>query len=505
MAIAGLAICGALSVGAPAADPSDARQLGQTGKQEVKVASGSEATGSWFGAEASTALADALRADHEAHRAAEEVHSSLSARQMEAMDRHAETDYNTEIGHENKLDHVIDSMMREADMQSRAVETDEAKMKRRVSQAEAGAGRELAKFERELQRIEKEDGQAIRKLQRREHEEAARFAKEERLDRLGAKQLQDARRKVGIAKSKANRYERRRGFLEAETGKRLWREADAMRHKAMHSGGTLSEEDVMHLLDVTKTVLHRITWNINTWGPDDPSRFEQRLDGLRLKSTAASAKMLEAVKHKVDVFHSTHLDYGTHQFMFLLGRLFNDTKSEIEALQQTSDATLGSLVRWDGANPERFTYLLAVALKGVTGNLEFRNHLLKMDTSRLSQANTTEVCGLLGGMLEFNMQPAYRSLGRMRDTLDNMSRIVPSVAQDLPVSAQATVANRTANVLNMAYAEHMAFTEAATAILQGVAPVVLERLHCDLKSASLPSRIGTTAAALVAAAALLAP
>jgi len=495
-------------VGQPLVDPSDAMQLGQTDKKKkkkVRVASGSDATESVFGAEAAAAEANALRAEQEAQRAIEEVVSPLSARQMEAMSRHAEADYDMEVSHETKLDHVIDSMMREADLQSRAVENDESMMNRSVWQAKAGEGKELTKFERELQIIEKEDGDAIRNLERREREEAAKFANEERLQRLGAKQLQDADRKVDIAKSRAKRDQRRRGALEAETRRRLWREADAMRQKAMRSGGTLSEEAVLHLLDVTKTFLRRITWNMNTWKPNDTSSFERRLDGVRFESAAASARMLEAVKHRVDVFHSPQLEgYGTTQFLFLLARLVNDTKSEIGDLQQTSDAILGRLVRWDGANPERFAYTLAMALKGVTGNVEFRNHLLKMDAAPLFQANATEACGLLGDMLEFNMQPTYRSLGRMRDALDNMSKVVPSVARDMPASVQATVADCTANVLNMAYAEHMAFTEAATAILQGVAPVVLQRLHCDLKSASLPSRIGTTAVALVAAIAWLA-
>jgi hypothetical protein len=388
-------------------------------------------------------------------------------------------------------------MMREADMQSRAVENVEAMMKRSLQQAKVDEEKEQAKFERKIQRMEKEDGEAMRKLERIEREEKARLANEER---LGAKQLQLARREVDIAKRKANHYQTHRVALEAATGRRLWQEADAMRHRAMHSGGTLSEEDVLHLLDVTKPVLDRMTWNMNTWGPDDTVGFEERLDGVRSKSAAASAKMLEAVKHKVEVFHNDHLDYDTRQFLGLLARLFNDTKSEIGDLQQTTDAILGRQVRWDGPNPERFTYTVAMALKGITGNVEFRNRLLKMDTARLSQANATEACRLLGGMLEFNLQPAYRSLGRMRDALDNMSRIVPSVGQDMPVSAQATVANRTANVLNMAYAEHMAFTEAATALMQEVTPVVLERLHCDLKSASLPSRIGTIATALIVAA-----
>lgn len=501
VAIAGTAICGALSVGAPPVDPSDARQLGQTDKQEVKAASGSSDAGSWLGAEATAALAGALRADREARRATEEVHSPLSARQMEAMDRHAQADYSMEISQETKLDHVLDSMMREADLESRVVENDEATMDKSVWQAKAGDGKELANFERELTRVEKEDGEAVRKLERREREEAAKFAEEERLQRRGAKQLQDADRKVGIARIRTKRDQRRRVALEAETRGRLWREADAMRQKAMRSGGNLSEEDVLHLLDVDKVFYHRIIWNMNTWRPEDASLF----DRVRLESAAASARMLEAVKRKVDVFHGPQLEgYDTRQFLGLLGRLVNDTKSEIGALQEASDTILGRLVRWDAANPERFTYVLAMALKGVTGNVEFRNHLLKLDPARFSQANATEACGLLGDMLEFNMQPTYRSLGRMRDALDNMSTIVPSVARNMPASVQETVANCTANVLNMAYAEHMAFTEAATAILQGVAPVVLQRLHCDLKSASLPSRIGTAAAALAAAVAWLA-
>lgn len=272
-----------------------------------------------------------------------------------------------------------------------------------------------------------------------------------------------------------------------------------MRREA--SNGTLPEEEVLRLLDTTKPVLDNMTWHMMTWGPENSTWFEERLDGVRFKSAAASAKMVEAVKHKVAVFHSSHLDYDTRQFVSLLARLFSDTRSEIGTLEQTTDAILDRLQRWDNANPEKFTYTLALALRGATGNVEFRNHLLRLDTARLGQSNASEACDLLDGMMRSNMAPAYRSLGRMREALDNMSKIVPSMVQDMPVSAQAMVANRTTNVLNMAYVEHLALKESAIAILQDAAPVVLDRLRCEFRSASMrSSALGPAVAAALAAA-----
>merc|ERR1719382_1523219 len=153
----------------------------------------------------------------------------------------------------------------------------------------------------------------MNQLRRREREDASNWASEEQ---LSARQLRDARRQVDVAKNKENQYQRHRGAMESETRKRLWQEADAMRREA--SNGTLPEEEILRLLDVTKPVLDNMTWNMITWGPENTTWFEERLDGVRFKSAAASAKMVEAVKHKVDVFHSAHLDYDTRQFLALL-------------------------------------------------------------------------------------------------------------------------------------------------------------------------------------------
>lgn len=498
VAVAAIAVCGALWVDERQA-PHEARRLGQTEKQTVKAEYRGDASGDWFGTKAAEAEAEAHKAYLEAEKATEEVHSNLTAHQMEAIDRHAEADLRMEVSKEMKLDHVADSLDRESDAQIRTVD----EVMRRSRQVEAGGGRDTADFERDIRKIEKEaevdyhkDDKAINQYQRREREEASKWASEEQ---LGARQLRDARRQVDSANHEENQYQHHRGVMESETRKRLWQEADAMRREA--SNGTLPEEEVLRLLDTTKPVLDNMTWHMMTWGPENSTWFEERLDGVRFKSAAASAKMVEAVKHKVAVFHSSHLDYDTRQFVSLLARLFSDTRSEIGTLEQTTDAILDRLQRWDNANPEKFTYTLALALRGATGNVELRNHLLRLDTARLGQSNASEACGLLDGMMRSNMAPAYRSLGRMREALDNMSKIVPSMVQDMPVSAQAMVANRTTNVLNMAYVEHLALKESAIAILQDAAPVVLDRLRCEFQSASVrSSALGPAVAAALAAA-----
>jgi len=496
VAVAATAVCGALWVDRQ--DPSDARRLGQTEKQMVRA----DSDVGWFGSEAAEAEAKAVKALREAEQATEELHSNLSKRQMEAMDRHAEAELSQEVGKELKLDRVVASMEREAEAQSRTIDG----VMRMSRVVEAGEGRSAGDLEREIKRMEKEadadfdkEDRDIEQYKRREREEASQWAREQQAEK---RQLRDARREVDIAKRKEIQYQHHRFAVESDTRRQLWQDADAMRREA--SNDTLPEAEVLRLLDVTKPVLDNMTSNMVSWGPENVTWFDERLEGMRFKSAAASAKMVEAVRHKVDVFRSTHLDYDTRQFVALVGKLFNDTRGEIRTLEQTFDLILARLQHWDSGNPEKLTYTLAVALRGVTGNVEFRNHLLMMDTALLGQANASEACGLLGGMLASNMAPAYTSIGRMREALDSMSKIVPSVMPDVPASAQAVVANRTNIVLNMAYVEHLALKESAATILQDAAPVVLDRLHCDFGSASVrSSALGAVAALAVAAAACL--
>jgi len=207
--------------------------------------------------------------------------------------------------------------------------------------------------------------------------------------------------------------------------------------------------------------------------------IEEKLRESGLKTAAASAKLLGVVNHSVEEFKSSHRDYDDHQFLAMLAHLLNETKSEIISFQQTKDFLANRLQHWDGANGEKLTSTLAVAIQGVTDSIEFRNHLKHMDSTSLAHASVSEACGLLSNLVQDNMQPAYKSVGLQRQRLDDMSKIAPNIIRTLPSSIQETMAKRTAAVVTMAYVQHLALMESATIIVTRP-----RRLSCSASTAT---------------------
>merc|ERR1719356_1995150 len=275
-----------------------------------------------------------------------------------------------------------------------------------------------------------------------------------------------------------------------------------MRREAA-GGEEISEDKILELLDMTQQDFDKMTTTIAGFGATNMTGIwiEDKLRESGLKTAGASAKMLENVGHAVEEFKMSHRDYDDHQFLAKLSHLLNDTKSELISFQQTKDKLANRLQHWDGANGEKLTYNLAVALQGVTDSIEFRNHLSHIDSASLAYASMSEACGLLSNLVHDNMHPAYKSVGLQKQKLDDMSKIAPSVIRTLPSNIQGTMAKRTAAVVNMAYTEHLALMESATIVLKEAAPIVIQRLHCHISSAA---RSGLGAAALAAAAAWLA-
>jgi len=309
----------------------------------------------------------------------------------------------------------------------------------------------------------------------------------------------DARKAVDSAKAQERMYLSRAWALEHETKARFVQEAGAMRQEA--ASGTLSEHEVLRLLDITSADLANMTSALSSFGPDDvPALWiEERLEGSRRKSAATSAKMAEAVKHKLETFKSTHRDYDDKQFLARLAQLFNETKAEIRSFEETRDALMKRLQGWDKSNDEKLTYTLALAIDGATSSGEFRSHILRADTDSLRHADTSQACELLGKVVRSSMQPAYQSLARQKEALDGMSKIAPTITATMPSYIQETMANRTAALLEMAYAENLALRETAATILKEASPVVLSRLHCAMRSASLRPGFGAAVVAAVLA------
>jgi len=275
-------------------------------------------------------------------------------------------------------------------------------------------------------------------------------------------------------------------------------EADALR-KAAVENGALPEDEMLQLLDISKQDMDNITITLAGFArkrPEDMTAvwIEEKLDSSRSKLAIASSKMVEAIKHKVDNFKNHHTDYDDHQFLALLARTLNETMGEIRTFEETKDFQMKKFQGWDKANGEKLTLSLAQAIQGVTGSVEFRSYLLRIDTASLTDIRPThEACAYLTNLVTTAMAPAYQSLAHQKEKLDGISKIVPSVTARYPTFIQDRMGVRAAALLNMAYMENLAFKEAAVNIMQDASPVVMGRLHCTMHSASVRSRFGVVA------------
>mmetsp|Transcript_105678 Transcript_105678/g.275972 ORF Transcript_105678/g.275972 Transcript_105678/m.275972 type:complete len:516 (+) Transcript_105678:135-1682(+) len=501
-----VASCGALSFerrDPDYIDPEDIRQFSQSSSSitsringgSIKADSGA---GRQFGRDAAIAEQAAARARDEAARLIrEDADKDITERQFEAMSRHAESLTKREEREEMMLENVVDSMEKEADTESKAVEDLER-------QTEKLQSKEVRwQKGQEVEELRGADGQwvedpAFKNEELRERSQDADFAREES---QAARALVMARKQLDSARASEKMELHRRQALQHELRARLAPQADALRREAA-TGGTLSEEGVRRALDVSKRELDKITSTFASWSSDSVSGLwiEGRLEESRAKAAIASARMLDEIKHKVETFKAQSKGYDDHQFIARLAQLLNETRAEVTGVENFDDVLMGKLRHWDEGNSETLTYNLAVALQGVTRSAEFKSHLLQMDTARLGHASASEACGLLGQMVKANLQPVYNSIESQREALDGLSKIAPSITETMPDYIQTTMMNRTGTVLNMAYVEHLALKEAATVIAQDAVPLVLERLRCVASGAervaapALPALLGAAAA-----------
>jgi len=495
-AFALVAACDALSPGRGRGDLEGlGGELGGGDGADFGVTRGGIPT--WAGEDVAEAEAAAVRAREEAARivAQEGADARMSARQMDAIKRRAESQFQQEEREEGLLTNVVDKMDREVDQADSEVKDLERKLGqlegavrrgRLDSRKDAGGAGGVAEWT-----VAPEDEQepggtwydekvdpAVRRQQRA-------LAREEKA--FGQEQSQEAKLMVHA-----------RGLVDRSKAQ------ERMYLRQAAANGTLSEGEALRLLDITSGDLANMTRTLSGFGPKDvPALWiEERLEASRRKSAASSAKMVEAIRHKLETFKSTHLDYDDKQFLARLAQLFSEAKAEIKEFEETRDMIMKRLQGWDKSNGEKLTYTLALAIDGATSSGEFRSHLLRADTDSLRHADMGQACELLGNVIHSSMQPAYKSLQQQKATLDGMSKIVPTITATMPSYIQETMANRTAALLEMAYGENLALKETAANILKEASPVVLSRLHCAMRSASL--RPGFAAAVAAAALAWLA-
>jgi len=482
--------------------PGDVRQLGQTGKATT------DATNWQLGVETAKAELAAMQAREDAAKAleAEGTDAQISEKEMAGQIRHAEVEVHTADHEEAMLNRVVDSMEHEVDVESRAVDTMEDKFRRLSGEVRKDLGQRI---KHDLDEDSQLSGDLDNDPSYQREEKAERRLEKELAQEEGqeAKLLASARRQVDSAMAKEKMYLHHRAAVEHETQIRLADEADTLLKEAM-AKGPLSEVDTLQLLDIAAEDLGNITSVLAGFAKQPPQNMtaiwiEEKLDGSRSKLAIASAKMLEAIKHKVETFKNNHLDYDNHQFLALLVRTLNEAIGEVRSFEEAKDYQMSRLQGWDKANGEKLTLSLAQAIhKGMTGSVEFRSHFTQIDTARLANLQMSEACGFLTDVVFAAMAPAYQSLAHHMEKLDNMSRITPTVTAHYPTFVQDRMGARAAALLKIAYVENLALKEAATSIMQEASPVVMDRLHCTMHSAS--ARSGFGAAILVAVTAWLA-
>jgi len=353
-----------------------------------------------------------------------------------------------------------------------------------------------------------DDEKVIRELTKGQQKELSLERMEMKEEKIEAKEIAQMSKEFQKAEAHERVRKKHRAAIEAEVSARLWDEADNLRVNASSlSNGSLSQDEVLSLLDMSWNDLANMAETVSNlsgenFSGDTGAWFEERLRGVRYRSTTASAHLLQAITESAHELRHHHQDLTDLQLQRQIVRLLNETRNEVKLLQLESNAINQRIYGWGRANPEKFSVTLAEALDGVTNNVEFRNHLFDVDLNHLSHASKTEACNMLSAQFMENMQPAYRSLWRMREKLDMLTKAVPSVLADSP-QGMDVVASRTRDLLNMAYAEHLAFEQASRAVLAEVGPVIVDRLSCAFSGTS-HAALSFLSAVLVAVAGWLA-
>jgi hypothetical protein len=467
----------------------DPEALGQTGRSSVKVGQSSDVWqgmkqgGEWFGNEVNAAEEAARLARLEAERAQQELDTNMTLRQIEAADAHAKAESRKEYINQDRLQDVSSSMNQEFGVTLKEV-AEETKHEEAVDKRKQEA---YNQFMKKMDRVfDADEEKTTWELAKGQHQQLAQERMETKQEKIQAKEIAQMNKELQKAEAHEKIHKKHSKEIEAEMSARLWDEADSLRVDASNlSDGALSQDDVLSLLDISSKELARMTEavsNLNLSG-DTGAWFEERLRGVRSRSTTASAHLLHTITENVHELKNHQMDFTNTQLQRQIVRLLNETRNEVKLLQLESNAINKRIDGWGRASPEKLSLTLAGALNGVTNNVEFRNHLFEVDLNHLSLASQTEACKMLSALFMENMQPAYRSLWRMREKLDMLTKVVPSVLADAPQGMDA-MANRTRDVLNMAYAEHLAFEQASKAVLAEAGPIMVERLGCVFSGTS---------------------
>ncbi|CAK0884360.1 unnamed protein product [Prorocentrum cordatum] len=383
-----------------------------------------------------------------------------------------------------------------------------ADTERQAKKQERDEERQLAQLDKQIRRMKESefDAQATldwkSKARKAENMARVRAREEEKMEAhekwLAQQELRQAARAVQEERELKRAYRQQRNAAEAEFTSKLWTQADELRSTAEKSATLLPREEVLKLLDIPDDTLTEMKHTISRMAHDAVvfdrpaynAQFAERLEAIRFKVAGAAAAMEEAVQHKAhDFINSTNATdaYDDQQYLMRLAWFLNDMKDEVRALHDKTTGVGKRIQSWDIRNPEKMSLTMSLALDGVTDNIEFRNKFLRIDTAKLAYSNTTQACDALAYMFASNIHPAYESLAHMKDVLDNMSLVVNSVFHDDPPNVAATMTNSTHALLNMAYAQNLAYKNTAQMLMSELVPSVMDRFHCESSGSSASS------------------
>jgi len=197
--------------------------------------------------------------------------------------------------------------------------------------------------------------------------------------------------------------------------------------------------------------------------------------------------------------NESHGEYTDDQFLWLISQFVTDVGTAVAQAEEDSVNIGKRILSWSTSTPDKVTDTLARAITGVTNNVELKNRLLVRSTYLAS--NTSEACNNMAALFKSELRPAYHDIEHIKDKLNNLSKVVPTLLSSHPLFTDCHfLGNTSTALLNIAYANHLALKESSELLISKAAPIMFQRLHCNFTGASARARLGIAAAAAAAAA-----
>jgi len=423
----------------------------------------------------------------------------FSSRDLTAMDKRAQAEEQNLLAREAKLDSVVDAMDHEGNLGA----IDTLRMFEQETKEEKKGDRKLAQMGKQLMKMDKSVADEERNTEGAvEHawkSEMRQQREEERMERQMMKDLVRARRANDKLTTKGREWQHRHRELEEATATRLWIEADALRAEVK---GYLSHDQILKELDISDgdfANMRTALWDAVYKDKYNGSWLEDRLEFMRRKAAGDFAHLVEVVNHTVLRLSETHGEYTDDQFLWLISQFVTDVGAAVAQAEEDSVNIGKRILSWSTSTPDKVTDTLARAITGVTNNAELKNRLLVRSTHLAS--STSEACNNMAALFKSELRPAYHDIEHIKDKLNNLSKVVPTLLSSHPLFTDCHfLGNTSTALLNIAYANHLALKESSELLISKAAPIMFQRLHCNFTGASARARLGIAAAAAAAAA-----